>query len=343
MFIYLVEYYDYNMYFKKSLMIILVVLCFICTAIAEEIPANVVLTLKDIKSGEFIDSVVVTVKSEDFVINQFVELDDILRTNLENGIYQAEIIVDDLNTEGKDYYAVENLDVKDNLIKAIYVYPIGSIQGIVKDKLDNVINAKLRFECNTELIDFPDKTNSFGGFGTEIPVGRCRIFASYQDGIGFLDVVVEKGSLNVVEINLDKAIVNENNKYPFVLIALIILFFGTFIYFVRKNFRLKKEEKVLERKEKEVEQEVVELKAELELGKRGTDIFETLKAKEKKIVEYILKEGRTTQAKIHHELNIPKASLFRLINALEEKKIIEVKQVGRVKRIKLSKWFLGEG
>lgn len=72
-------------------------------------------------------------------------------------------------------------------------------------------------------------------------------------------------------------------------------------------------------------------------------MFETLKDKEKEIIEFIVEsKGKTTQAKIYHETGIPKASLFRYIQALTMKNIIEVKKIGKVKKIKFSDWFLEE-
>ena len=44
----------------------------------------------------------------------------------------------------------------------------------------------------------------------------------------------------------------------------------------------------------------------------------------------------------YNETGIPKASLFRYIQSLERKKVIDVKKIGKVKKIKFTDWFLGK-
>ncbi len=130
-------------------------------------------------------------------------------------MYEAEFKADNLLTRGRDYYGTDTLNVENNLTETIFLYPVGSIRGIVKDKYDNVVGfAKLKFECaGSGLVNFPESTDKFGSFLLEYaPVGNCKIFARYKVGVGFVNVNVEKGSLNDVEINLNTPIVSSNQK-----------------------------------------------------------------------------------------------------------------------------------
>ncbi|MFC1697073.1 helix-turn-helix transcriptional regulator, partial [Nanoarchaeota archaeon] len=78
-------------------------------------------------------------------------------------------------------------------------------------------------------------------------------------------------------------------------------------------------------------------------SKRAKDIMETLTDKEKEVVNFIIKsKGETTQAKVYHETGIAKSSLHRQVKSLENKKVIDVMKVGKVKKIKFTDWFLGK-
>ena len=64
--------------------------------------------------------------------------------------------------------------------------------------------------------------------------------------------------------------------------------------------------------------------------------MKALSQRERQIIEALITHnGQTTQAKIRYDTNIPKASLSRHIKNLEQKKIIEVKRIGKVSKIRL--------
>ena len=68
--------------------------------------------------------------------------------------------------------------------------------------------------------------------------------------------------------------------------------------------------------------------------------MKTLNEKEKKVVDFLIENKETTQAKIYRNTGISKASLSRTTFSLENKRIIETQKIGKLKKIKLSKWFL---
>lgn len=336
------------MILKKRWLVVFLVFSFMLSAVSAEESANVLLTLKDITNNSDISSAVVTIKIKGTTITQFVGSGDILRANLPDGSYGAEFFVDDRLTDGKDFYGKDVLNVENSLIKGVYLHPVGSVRGMVKDSLGNVVgNAGLKFGCSgADIVNFPKSTDKFGSFFADyVPTGSCKILANYKDAVGFTNVIVEKGSLNDIEIKLDKSIIPpEQNYLWFIIITLIIILLVAAFFFREQIASLTKKEKKLEKTERKEEEEIKELKAELKLGKRGRDIMETLKEKEKEIVELIVREkGKTTQSKIYNETGIPKASLFRYIQSLERRKVIEIRKIGKVKKIKLTDWFLGKG
>jgi uncharacterized membrane protein len=323
---------------KRWVLLVFVAIFLIYTVSAQD--ENVLLTLKDINTNTEVDSVAVTLDfGNNNIISPFVEEGEILRLNLENKTYIVEFKVDKTLTDGKDYYTKETLNVETSLVKGIFLYPVGSIRGIVKDKLDNVVsNAKLKFECSgADLVQFPQAADEFGSFSIDyMPVGSCKIFANYKGGIGFTDINIEQGSLNDIEIKLDKSIVYPDKVYIWTVI-IILLILGVIIVLIAFRGKIfpKKEEKPRPAEKK--------IEAEIKLGKRARDVLETLPEKQKEVIEFIVQEnGKTTQNKIRQETGIPKSSLFRHIQALEHKKVIDVKKVGKVKKIKFSDWFLGK-
>ena len=54
----------------------------------------------------------------------------------------------DYSTPGNDYYQFFEPDTLENGVANIYLFPVGSCRGVVKDSLDNVVPyAKLKFDC----------------------------------------------------------------------------------------------------------------------------------------------------------------------------------------------------
>ncbi len=291
---------------------------------AQQESANVLLTIKDVTTNLDIDKVTVHSIINEITRNQYVPKDELLKLRLDNGSYSFELIIDDLDTQGNDYYGNFEYEVKNTLIAPAYVMPIGSIRGIVKDKLDNVIpNANLKIECNNDVgIIFPKKTDSFGGFNFNAPIGQCKVYAAFAGNVQVKEVEVKKGSLSNIEINIDRKITS-TIQYMYLTMFIIILFILIILYI------LKKRKKVIRKETKK-------------LGNRAKQIIPTLKDRGKIVVNLIKKSGTITQAKIHHETGLAKSSLFRTIQSLENKNIITTNQIGKVKRIKLSNWFLGE-
>jgi len=76
---------------------------------------------------------------------------------------------------------------------------------------------------------------------------------------------------------------------------------------------------------------------------RILDILPTLSDKERDIVEYLLHNGYTcTQSTLKYKLGIPKTSLVRILQSLEIKKIIYIEKVGKLRKIEITKWFMGK-
>ncbi|PIY60613.1 hypothetical protein COY95_00875, partial [Candidatus Woesearchaeota archaeon CG_4_10_14_0_8_um_filter_47_5] len=79
------------------------------------------------------------------------------------------------------------------------------------------------------------------------------------------------------------------------------------------------------------------------LSNRSLDIVRTLLAGEQNVVTYLLENnGGGTQASAKHATGLPLTSLHRYIQSLETKNILVVEKIGKMKKIRLSDWFLGD-
>tara|TARA_Y100000310_G_C20679123_1_gene814846 strand:+ start:130 stop:1119 length:990 start_codon:yes stop_codon:yes gene_type:complete len=323
----------------------LFLLVFIISAnfvLAEDTP-TVFLTLVDAVSKEIIGNVYVQLKVDNKITNYYLQKDENLKLNLKKGEYDITFLINDPKTSGNDYYGRTIISVEEKVIKTIFLYPVGSLGGFVKDKLDNVISyADLKFECNNVFkVDYPKQTDNFGSFSLEyIPIGKCKILGNFNQALGSKELEIKKGSKNNVDINLNQIIISGKNQLIYIY---YLIFSVLFLIFFLVLFKSRKKIKYLLKKEKKEEKEIKELKKELELGQRGKDIYQTLRGNEKKIVEFLLNQKEPIYlSKIHYKTGISKGSLFRNLESLEKKNIVETIREGKVRKTKLSAWFLGK-
>jgi len=327
--------------------ICIIILLIIPLVLAQEDSPNIILTFVDAISKEPIEETYVKLDLNGETSNYYLEKEETLRLNLVQGNYHLKILINDPNTEGNDYYGEVYLPVKNNLVKVIYLYPGGSLSGFVKDKLDTVIsNANLKFECNKVIsIDYPTKADKFGSFSLDyVPEGRCKVYGSYSNSIGIEEINIQQGERTNINIKLDNVLITPEKKdYSIMIIA---LFIPTLLILILLIVMFRSKIKTLIKKEKKEDRDNKELPKEKEegrqdLGQRGKDILKTLRDNEKKIVEFLLNQEEPTHlSKIHYKTGISKGALFRNLESLEKKNIIESIREGKVRKAKLSAWFL---
>jgi uncharacterized membrane protein len=328
------------MYLKRGVMYLVLLLMLIVPVLAQEEP-NVILTLVDATSNEPIENMFIDITLNTEKFQYYLNEDETLKLNLENGDYNFKVLVTDQKTEGYDYYGEDYLQVGSSLIKIIYLYPVGSLNGFIKDKLDNVISeAELKFECNKAIqIDYPHKADHFGSFSLDyVPIGNCKVYGSFENNIGVKEIEVKKGDNNYVKIKLDQVLVfsKKTNELPLTLLSILAVLIFILLLFKK---RIAKTVKSINKNQKQQTKEVSEKKQNL--GQRGKDLFQTLRVNEKKIVEFLTQHsGSTYLSKIHHKTGISKSSLFRNLESLERKNIVETAREGKIRKVKLTDWFL---
>jgi len=288
---------------------------------------EVLFTFKDINTKQNISDVVVYAVFENST-TQFVEKDGGLNLDISPG-HEIAFLVDDLSTKGQDYFGT-TVSQTNMASQTVFLFPIGTVRGIVKDALDNIVgSASLKFDCRgIPGTKFPDKTDRFGSFSVEaMPAGACKIYATYLNGVGVKDVDIERGDLKNIELRLDKTIVTQPRTpiYGFIILLVIVLIALIWLFLKTKI---------------KVPQERVH-RAEVAVGKRSQDILKTLNPKERDVVSYLLaNKGHATQASIRHNTGIPRTSLARVLQSLEAKKIIKISKFGKAVKVQLTDWFL---
>ncbi len=329
---------------KRACMVIFLLL--LPLAVAQE-DSNLVLTFVDVISKEIISDAFVKLEVDSKISDYYLGKEETLKVQLKEGNYHLKFLINNPQTSGYDYHGVKDISVKDNQVQIIYLYPGGSLSGSVKDKIGTAISgADLKFDCNTAVnINYPEKTDKFGSFSLDyIPIGICKVYGGFEDDLGTQEIEIKPGVKNFVEVKLDKAIVNpsKNDYFSFGIIIFAVLIILLLLFSFRKKVKL------LTKKEKQEENEVKVLKKEIkeiehleDLGQRGKDIFKTLRKNEKAIVGFLVEQKDPIYfSKIHYKTGLSKGSLSRNIQSLESKNIINTFKEGKIRKIKLSEWFL---
>jgi len=259
--------------FKKVVMMVVLVVMLFPALVQAETSSNTVLTLFDAVTKEPLNDIFINVEINGKINQYYIEKDKDFVLNLEKGAYDIKILANKLSTESYDYYSDFFLIVGESpKVKIIYLHPVGSLYGTVKDKLENVVAENdLHFECSNIIsVDYPEKTNKFGSFSLNaVPVGNCEVSAIHENNIGTVNVDIQQGLKNNVEIKLEKSLITKdkelvNGSFLIAIIIFIIIILGVILY----KFRRK-----LIPKRKLIEKETTT--DEHKLGKRAKDILKT--------------------------------------------------------------------
>ena len=339
------------MIWLRWILVVLVIVAGAFTAVAQATEERVItLSLNDATTNQPIENVLaeITIKSvdknEERTISSFLDT-SFFSLKLEEGTYEFTVLLDDLDTSGKDYYAFHPITLTENEQADIALLPVGSVRGRVLDNLDNLVrNAALKIECSKEYGEkAPTTSDKYGSFTSlYLPVGECEFIATFGSAVGSMKVEIQQGQSEDITIKLDKSAIGQETNY-FLGILFVLLFFGIVFLVVRIVF--KRYKALHEKMGREMLSLQKHKKEEPKKGpsKRQEDILSTLSDREKKIVNHLLShKNESSQSKIRHGTGIPKTSLTRIFQSLERKKVISIQKFGKLKKVKLTAWFLGK-
>ena len=252
------------------------------------------------------------------------------------GSYRITLKIDRISTEGKDYWAQTTIDLQRDKKEIVSALPVGSVRGEVLKSGKIIPNAKVGFSCSGSYGELKDvQTDEFGVFeGKYLPIGNCRISGRADNLVGNKSVQIEQGKLKEIKIDLSGEVEQSRGVY-YIILIIVLAVLGFFAY--KLKFEKQPPQKIIKRI---IVQKIVSTKG-ISVTARMRDLMETLSESEAQVVQFLIdNKGSATQAKIMHSTGIPKASLSRYIDKLEQKKIIETTKIGKVNKVKLSKWFL---
>ncbi len=307
--------------------------------------------LREAETGKSITNMTVQIKETNLKTDKVLSITEYLATNtadvyLAPGEYRIEFIIDDIDTPGKDYYYSESIQVTDDKENTVYAFPVASLRGTVVDKLNNIVNgAEIKLDCDKDYVARVNiTTDKYGSFNTPIvPTGNCIIIAVYKDFHDQQEVAFNHGDFESIDLAL-----NTQTNSSFALFGLILLIsviaLASVVMWLRLRHDKEHEQDELFNKHLEIKKPVRTRNASKSvksLPSRVKDILPTLRDREKSIVQFLLDhDGTSSQSRIRFETKIPKTSLSRTFESLKAKNIVEIESFGKLKKIKLTKWFL---
>ena len=311
------------------------------SGVDEPVKYDLYLELRDVDSDKLLSDVYVVVEVDGatgtkLTTLNYVSEDGILKLSLSENLWKVVLKVDELSTPGKDYYVESYFDLKKDTYQTLHLFPLGSVIGYVYDDSKRAIaGADVKFECSADYgVTTPTKTDSYGSFvGEWMPIGRCSVFAAFQDRMGKKDVEIRHGEVEEIEITLSGSLLQSWTFSTALLLVSVLL--GAAFYAYKKNYHTKLMPPI------ESQPQVPEKPTTPGLPKRAIDILKTLKPKESAVVNFLIENGEeSTQAKIYYSTGIPKTSLSRILQSLENKNIITSEKIGKKKKVKLTDWFM---
>jgi hypothetical protein len=343
---------------KKLLMVLLAIFLFVVPCVYAEnyTYSEVGFTFKDIETDVIVGGLPIKAVflREDIDLKieskKFLDVDGFLSYKLSPGKWKIGVVIDNPKTAFPDYQGSLDFQFDQDFVELsqiVYVERVGLVDGVVTDHKGNLIKeASVNIKCGDEF-ELEALSDGFGAFDFGlVPTGTCKLSAQKNNLVGFQKVDVLVGGLSEVNMALENSFFGSTPIYYLLLIIVIFVLVAYLaVRISRKRFKKKNDSLVNTVTEIEVPHETV--LTELSVGDTGLnlrakDLMKTFNAKEKKVVDYLLDGDYSAgQARIRDATGIPKTSLSRVFDGLESKKIVEIEKVGKLKKVKLTDWFLG--
>jgi hypothetical protein len=294
---------------------------------------NLNLEIRDIKSGDLITDAHIRVymsnNGQQVGTLRFVGEDGTISLQLPADTWQITLKLDIIGTPGKDYYSQFQVILNSDQNQTAFMQAVGSLSGDVVDENNKLIqDAEVKFECSgdygeTALL----ATDQFGSFSAEwLPVGSCKVSAISGKKVSSSTVQISQGEVSVVSIVLEKDVATPVDDYSWLLLLSVFVLAAIALLFFKKSNRKPSPK---------------EGPKPVRPDRHMNDILSALDENERKIIELLMeKGGESLQNKMTRELGFPKSSMSRAVGGLEARGLIETEKLGRIKRVKLSQWFL---
>ncbi len=328
----------------RRLVILLLALVLLPLVSAE--PLEATLLFKDANTNKAVANVPLVLTatniqtSETLRFARFIDERGFAKIDLSPGSWNIDAKVDLPKTPGYDYFGEQTISTDKSKTETMFLVPGGTLRGTVVDNLDNVVGlAELKFDCPSASMQYPSSTDKFGIFIIEwLPLGTCAISARYGKAVGSQTITITQGEVANIEIKLDKTIVTKTDATVWSIPVIATIVIIIMIILIKRS----KQKKIKPAKTTIKQKPTKKTKKEPEVNKRAHDIIKTLNAREKQVVEFLLQNPDTSQAKIYNNTGIAKTSLARILQSMTHKNIITTEKIGKLKKVKLTAWFMGK-
>lgn len=243
--------------------------------------------------------------------------------------------VDAANTPGSDFLGYANAGVYRDLRKPLALQPVGTVFG--EASVDgSAVEANLTITCASSAYD-PNSLNEnlaytkTGLFSLRMPVGECMVLAKTPFGEGRASVNTTHGGSQKISVKIERP---KGFDLTYLALALgFVAFLVIIIFYKRGSASGGEKEKgnraPIARTSGRAVAPATESKLRMPTG---------LNEREKQVVQILLdKKGRAKQSLIYRETLIPKASLARVMQSLEERGVIRIHPAGRTRLIEFLK------
>ncbi|MBC8500409.1 MAG: hypothetical protein ISS25_03700 [Nanoarchaeota archaeon] len=252
------------------------------------------------------------------------------------GFHELIVSIDESNTEGYDFFGKISFFANDSTDVSVALFPVGSAKVIVVDDSNRPVPAApVRIDCSRSYgVQGYFRTDEFGIVSADyLPIGECIFRSAIEDIVVSLGDNITIGSHQEITLRMNGYQLKKNNFIEWILAIIIII---TILFMLYRAVKVNK--KIVMKEEKEEKKEVSS-------GKE--DILTALGKKEQEVVKYLLeqkeksdkKDFYVSQANIVHGAGMPKTSLVRVLNSLEQKNILKIEKIGKLKKISFTEWF----
>jgi|GEM_PF-2799228 len=210
--------------------------------------------------------------------------------------------------------------------------PIGLLRLSVKDELDNlIIGADVSVNCPTEV--YLLKTNSVGMLRAFLPTENCSISVFSKNRVSSFNANIQQGLITEKTVVLKS--IPQNNYLLYSLIILFVIIIAFYLAFRKKEDVLNKKEEVIDKEEKKIDELEEDLKQEEFLAEK---MREALKEKELLIIDSLIaRSGKASLSEIRSATHIPRTSLLRTIDSLEQRNLLIKKSENKKVWVELAK------
>jgi hypothetical protein len=306
------------------------------STLASEAMHELLLEIRDIESGDLIRDAHIRVYMDDGTQHagtlRYVGEDGRMSLQLPAASWKITLKLDITSTPGKDYYSQFQVILAGDINMSAFMQPVGSLGGEVIDSEDRLVpGAELKFDCRGDYGELASiRSDQFGSFSAEwLPVGQCKVSALNGGMAGSHIVEISHGQMSSVTIMLETAVASPMEDYSWLLLPITLAILGlsviiTLVIFKKPRGRLEQE-----------------APPEIKPDRHMQDVLQALDENERRILESLMeKGGESLQNRMTREFGWPKSSMSRALGGLEARNLITTEKLGRIKRIRLSEWFL---